>query len=133
MPFKLKKYRGIDWIPLSRIHYETSKILFENKGDLGVVCFHLHQGIEKMLKGYIVIETGELIESHSITELLAIASNISSELLRFREDAPFINTFYIQERYPGEDPIWVKPRDVCYAMRIYKEINSIILEDIQVI
>lgn len=135
MSFKLKRLRGIDWLELSNIHLNSATILYENNGNNGVVCYHIQQAMEKCLKGYILLETGELVDGHSLICLVNIASQCNPSFQVFINDAPFIGTFYIEENYPGEDPLAIKKADLEYAFSIYYKMHDIvenILEDIYV-
>lgn len=119
MSYKLEKLRGIEWIELSKIHINSATILFNNGGNMGIVCYHIQQAMEKSLKGYILMETGILVDGHSLINLVTIASQNNFLFQQFVEDAPYISSFYIEDNYPCEDPALIGEKEVEYVFKVY--------------
>lgn len=57
-----KRYK--EWFAIAEKDLKSAKILFEHDVDYGIVCFHCQQAIEKYLKGYLILKSGELIEGN---------------------------------------------------------------------
>ncbi|KMT22853.1 HEPN domain-containing protein [Clostridium cylindrosporum] len=131
MSFKLSEFRGVDWIYLSKKHIDSAIILLDNGGDMGIICFHIQQAIEKNLKGYVLVETGELMDGHSLISLVNIAADRNPKFIKFKGDCPFLSSFYIEDKYPSEDPLWVKKSDVEFALNVYNDMNIIIKEELK--
>ena len=100
----------------------SSKILFEHDADNEIVCFHCQQAIEKYLKGYLIFVTGELQEGHSLIKLCKKAMAIEGTFEELLKDMSFVNTFYIETRYPAEDPLFVSKEDTIECFNIVERI-----------
>ena len=46
------KYR--EWLKMGEKDFKGAEILYQYEGDYGLVLFHLQQGVEKYLKGYLI-------------------------------------------------------------------------------
>lgn len=120
-----KRYQ--DWFKKGDQDIKGAHILYNHDGDLGIVCFHCQQALEKYFKGYLIYKTGLLQEGHSLIKLCKKASSYDGIFSKFIKDCAFINTFYIETRYPAEDPLVVSKEDAEECMRIVEEIiNEII-------
>ncbi|MGB9813723.1 MAG: HEPN domain-containing protein [Thermovenabulum sp.] len=124
------KYK--EWLDMAKRDIKAAKILYEYEGDKGIICFHCQQAVEKYLKGYLIYKTGMLNEGHSLTKLCKKASQFDDRFKSIIKDCAFLNQFYIETRYPAEDPLIVEEEDVEESMqiaeRIIKLIDSIIEE-----
>ncbi|EGD49576.1 HEPN domain protein [Ruminiclostridium papyrosolvens DSM 2782] len=83
----------------------SAEILLEHNADNGIVCFHCQQAIEKYLKGFLINATGELQEGHNLVKLCKKAVAYDRALSEFTKDMAFVNTYYIEAKYPAEDPL----------------------------
>ena len=119
-----------EWFIMAEKDIRSARILFEHGADNEVVCFHCQQAIEKYLKGYLIYVTGELQEGHSLVKLCKKAMTHSDAFKIFVKDLAFVNTFYIETRYPAVDPLIVSREDVAECFRIVdaivKQINQLI-------
>lgn len=104
----------------------SAQILFEHDADYGIVCFHLQQTVEKYLKGYLLSKVGILQEGHNLVKLCKKASAYDAEFKAFLKDTAFLNTYYIETRYPAEDPLKVDREDVEECFRITNEMIKLI-------
>ena len=96
--------RYTDWYSKAKTDLKGAEILFDNSADLSLVAFHCQQAIEKMLKGYILQNTGTLVDGHSLIFLLRKASQFDVSLKQFLKACAFVNQFYIESRYPSDLP-----------------------------
>ena len=96
----------------------SAKILYEHDADNEIVCFHCQQAIEKYLKGYLICKTGQLQEGHSLIKLLKKAMMHNSVFGSFIKDVAFVNTYYIETRYPATDPLIISTEDVQECLTI---------------
>lgn len=101
---------------------KSAKILFEHDADHGIVCFHCQQAVEKYLKGYLIFKSGELVEGHSLLKLCKKASQFDEGFKAYVKDCAFVNSFYIETRYPAEDPLVVSKEEVEECFRIVDNI-----------
>jgi Uncharacterized conserved protein related to C-terminal domain of eukaryotic chaperone, SACSIN len=99
-----------------------AKILYEYDGDLGLVCFHLQQAVEKYIKGFLVYKTGMLQNGHNLFKLCKVASNDDKEFNKFLKDYAFLNAYYIETRYPAEEALMAVKEDVEESLKIAENI-----------
>lgn len=119
-----------EWFIMAQKDIKSAKILFEHDADNEMVCFHCQQAIEKYLKGYLIFKMGELQEGHSLVKLCKKAMACDKIFSKYLKDLAFVNTFYIETRYPAVDPLVVSDEDTKECMeivdKIIKDINGLI-------
>jgi HEPN domain-containing protein len=69
-----------------------------------LICFHFHQSAEKYLKAFIVAHDLGFLKSHDLLALLKICAKKEASLIQLRPDCEYLNTFYIETRYPVHWP-----------------------------
>lgn len=104
------KYK--EWFEAAEKDFKGALILYKYEGDYGLVLFHLQQALEKYLKGYLIYKTGMLQEGHSLIKLCKKASVHNTKFKTFVKDCAFLNGYYIETRYPAEDPLIADDEDV---------------------
>lgn len=118
------KYR--EWFEIADKDLNGAKILYEHGADYGLVLFHLQQAVEKYFKGYLIYKTGMLQGGHSLIKLCKKACEFDSEFRKYIKDAAFLNGYYIETRYPAEDPLIADNEDVEDGMNFTVEITNLI-------
>lgn len=121
------KYK--DWFEMANKDLKGAKILYEYQGDYGLVLFHLQQAVEKYFKGYLICETGILQDGHSLIKLCKKASAYNDGFRKFIKDCAFLNGYYIETRYPAEDPLIAEDEDVKDGLEFTEEIINFIEEN----
>ncbi|MHC1684550.1 MAG: HEPN domain-containing protein [Clostridiaceae bacterium] len=122
------KYK--DWFDIAKKDLKGAEILYEHKADYGLVLFHLQQAVEKYLKGYLIYKTGVLQEGHSLIKLCKKATSYDTQFRKFIKDSAFLNGYYIETRYPAEDPLIADDEDVCDGLKFTYEIIEFIEKNI---
>lgn len=120
-----------EWIEIAKKDLKGAKILYEHDGDYGLVLFHLQQSVEKYLKGYLIFKIGMLQDGHSLIKLCKKASTYNSEFRKFIKDCAFLNGYYIETRYPAEDPLIADEEDVKEGIKFTEEIIVFIEQNIK--
>lgn len=115
-----------EWFKKGKLDLRGAEILYEYDGDFGLVCFHCQQAVEKYLKGYLILQTGLLQEGHNLVKLCKKANKYETIFGSYLKDCAFINTFYIETRYPAEDPIVITKEDVDECLLITRNIINTI-------
>ncbi len=118
--------RYLDWLEMAKKDIKGAEILFEYDGDYGLICFHCQQAIEKYLKGYLISKTGILQEGHSLVKLCKKAIDFNDVFKEFLKDCAFVNTYYIETRYPSEDPLNITEEEVLTCFSITRSIMELI-------
>jgi HEPN domain-containing protein len=111
-----------EWFDMARKDLRGAEILLEHGADMGLVCFHCQQAIEKYLKGFLIKASGALQQGHNLVKLCKKAAVYHRDLDKFTKDLAFVNTFYIETRYPAEDPLILSDEDAEECLRITKEV-----------
>lgn len=95
-----------------------AKILYEHNADYGLVLFHIQQAVEKYLKGYLIYKTGRLQEGHSLIKLCKKAATYNNGFKNLVKDCAFLNGFYMETRYPAEDPLLAEADEVEEGLKL---------------
>lgn len=114
-----------EWFIMAQKDIRSAKILYEHDADNETVCFLCQQAIEKYLKGYLINKTGLLQEGHSLIKLCKKAMVHNDIFGKFIKDVAFVNTYYIETRYPAVDPLIISDEDVLECLTI---VNAIVRE-----
>ena len=89
-----------DWFRQGDLDLCAARILLENDGPFPVIAFHLHQTIEKYLKGYLLSTGWPLRRIHDLETLVQEAIERDPDFVPFLERCQEIAEFYIETRYP---------------------------------
>ncbi|SMP56611.1 HEPN domain-containing protein [Anoxynatronum buryatiense] len=119
-----------DWLIKGDKDLKGAEILLEYEGDYGIICFHCQQAIEKYLKGYLIYASGFLHQGHSLIKLCKKAAAIDAEFAQYLKDCAYVNDFYIETRYPSDDPMEVQQSEVQESIRIALEMKAFIHEKV---
>jgi len=94
-----------EWVAKADEDFEFALInLKEGKPFVALICFHFHQSAEKCLKAYIVAHDLGFIKSHDLPAMLKICAAKDPSLIQLSPDCEYLNTFYIETRYPVHWP-----------------------------
>lgn len=94
-----------EWLYKAEEDFNFAKInLEENHGFYSQICFHFQQAAEKYLKAYIAAYDLEFEKIHDLRALLKICGKKDASLLSLMEQCEFLNTAYIDTRYPVHWP-----------------------------
>lgn len=119
--------RSIDWLNKARMDLKSAKILIENGEVNDIVAFHCQQAIEKTFKGFLVAKRGMLTEGHSLLKLYREARSEAPTLPEVSKECAFVNQYYIETRYPSDDPLIVTQEDAEECIRIAEDIMNAII------
>jgi len=120
--------RYIDWIEKASRDIKAAKVLKENDCGNDMVAFHCQQAVEKLLKAYIIAKTGVIINSHSLVYLCKEAEKHNSEFREYMKDCAFVNQFYIETRYPADEPLIVSDEEADECIAISNKIYSMVAD-----
>lgn len=97
-----------------------------------MVAFHCQQAVEKLLKAYIIAKTGVILNTHSLIYLCKEAEKYNYEFRKHIKDCAFVNQFYIETRYPADEPLIVSDEDadecITISSRIYDIITNLLYQ-----
>jgi HEPN domain-containing protein len=89
-----------EWFERGNHDLDVAKILLEEDGYFDIAVFHIHQAIEKYLKGFLIHNGWELKKIHDLELLITEAMNFDAEFQRYLDFGRKLSGFYYEERYP---------------------------------
>jgi len=90
------------WLQKAEHDLKNAKIILEapdTDKPYDTVCFHCQQAVEKCLKGYLTFLNCNFPKTHSISNLLYIASEKNPDIHQF-DNAEILTYYAIENRYP---------------------------------
>lgn len=117
-----------DWIEKASRDIKAAEVLKENDCGNDMVAFHCQQAVEKLLKAYIIAKSGVIIGSHSLIFLCKEAAKYDIGFKIHIKDCAFVNQFYIETRYPADEPLIVTDEEADECIAISKRIYDIVID-----
>jgi len=93
-----------EWFVRGDHDIETAQLLYDERGHTDTIGYHIHQAVEKYLKGYLVFHGKRYPKIHELDTLLHLISRFDTKfdvLIDFCEKA---TAYYIEDRYPPGPP-----------------------------
>lgn len=120
-----------DWIEKAERDIKSAKILKEHDCGNDVVAFHCQQSVEKLLKAYLISKGEGIVSGHSLIYLCKLSEKHNSEFKKYIKDCGFLNQYYIETRYPADNPLIISDYEseecISIAEKIYKTVIEIII------
>ncbi len=117
--------RAREWLGKAAADLETVALLLSfDAFPRTVAAFHCQQAVEKALKGYLIKRTGKMQQGHNLLRLLQRAAQFNNTLYTHAKNVSFLNEYYVETRYPAEEPLLVRVEDVEECMRIMDAMMS---------
>lgn len=89
-----------EWIERGKHDLEVAKILLAEEEYSDVVLFHIHQAVEKYLKGFLIYKGWGLKKIHDIELLITEAMSFDDKFQKYLDLGRELTAFYYEERYP---------------------------------
>jgi len=127
---KFFEMQAREWIKKAKEdELSAESILRHRDGSPSTVCFISHQIAEKFLKAFLVEKIHDYPKIHLLDVLLKLCIKNDGSLEEIKEEAVFLNAFYIPARYPADYPefSW---QDAEQAYEAAKKIKSFVLAKI---
>ncbi len=91
-----------DWLDHSSADLVAASILKEDDRCYDLAAFHCQQSIEKALKAYILLRSGQLVDGHNLTWLCRQAKKHHKGFQQWYDESADLNQCYIETRYPAD-------------------------------
>jgi HEPN domain-containing protein len=92
----------LKWIKFAQNDYEAALILSDRfRPPLEAVCYHCQQSAEKILKAYMIAQTGTRRQIHDLGELLNDCLQYSVDFDTLRKPCIQLNPYSRLARYPA--------------------------------
>ena len=95
------------------------------------ICFHFQQAAEKYLKSYVVAKGLKFEKVHNLKLLLELCAKDYREFKNLMEECLFLNSFYIEPRYPVDIPFETDKSDAMKAKESAKRIGDFVKKLLQ--
>ena len=122
--------RGIvkEWLSNADADFQFARVNFEEKKPFyAQISFHFQQAAEKYLKAYIIANELEFQKIHDLSFLVKICLSKDSSFDKIKDDCEFLNTFYIDTRYPVYWPTNFTESEAEKAFRAADRIRILVL------
>jgi len=118
-----------EWLTKADDDFEFARInLEEEKPFFAQICFHFHQAAEKYFKAYIIANELEFRRIHDLVWLAKHCRMQDSSFEYVIEDSEYLNTFYIETRYPVQWPTNFSKNEATNAFHAAESIRNFILK-----
>lgn len=97
------KLKAKEWFKKAEHDLDAVKDILKGCGHPDVAAVLLQQGIEKYLKGYLIVRGWKLIKTHDLKYLLDEAVRYHSFFKDFYDLMDMITEYYFEEKYPLGD------------------------------
>jgi HEPN domain-containing protein len=122
--------RYTEWLDNAKRDINAAKILLEHECGNDLVAFHCQQAVEKTMKAYLIMKGKGILNTHSLIYLCKMCQEYESNFKGYLKDCALLNQYYIETRYPADDPIHIEDYEIneCLkiASEIYETINGLI-------
>ena len=103
-----------EWFERGRKDLEVTKILVKEEY-LDIALFHMHQAVEKYLKGFLISKGWKLKRVHDLEMLITETINFGADLQSYLDFGRRLTSFYYEERYPP-GPVSPRPKEEVEGM-----------------
>lgn len=122
----VKKSIVKEWFDKGQKDIEDAEFLLQNNRALENIAFHIQQGTEKFLKGFLIGHGWRLEKIHDLRKLLEEAIKIDNSFKKFIASFRIISRFYTESRYPlGYDFEYTEDELKEYLSKVKEFINLI--------
>lgn len=94
-----------NWFKKGDEDFEVAKLLFRESDFMDTVGFHLHQVIEKYLKGFLLFYKQDYPLIHELTKLLRLCAKFDNDILDYKDECKRLNAYFIASKYPADPPV----------------------------
>lgn len=89
-----------EWFDKGRKDIEDAEFLLKNNRAAENISFHIHQSMEKYLKGFLIYNGWKLEKIHDLIKLIEEVIKIDKSFKRYVVPLRKITNFYFESRYP---------------------------------
>ncbi|KOA21347.1 HEPN domain protein [Clostridium homopropionicum DSM 5847] len=117
-----------EWIEKAERDIKSAKILKEHDCGNDVVAFHCQQSVEKSLKAYLISKGEGIVSGHSLIYLCKLSEKHNSEFKKYIKDCGFLNQYYIETRYPADNPLIVSDYEAEECIDIAEKVCKTVID-----
>ena len=113
-----------EWLERGDHDLDAARILLSRESYSDIVLFHIHQAVEKYLKGFLVSKNWQLKKIHDIETLLTEAGKSDKEFQGYHDFGRKLTAYYFEERYPPGLPASYSKKEI---EKMLKEAEAIMI------
>lgn len=117
-----------DWLNTAKRDLNAAIILLEHECGNELVAFHCQQCAEKSMKAYLISKGKGIISTHSLIYLCKLCESFEPAFKQYIKDCGFLNQYYIETRYPADEPIEIDDYEVNECIKISSKIYEIVFD-----
>jgi HEPN domain-containing protein len=110
------------WYELAKHDRETVETLIRERGHPEIIIYHMHQSIEKQLKGKIIAAGAAFPFIHDIERLYKILLENEKSTPDLEGEIILMQSFYLDTRYPQAD--FLNQDDLIKAHSVFTKITQ---------
>lgn len=92
-----------EWLECSGEDLMAANVLRQDDRCYAAAAFHCQQSVEKALKAYILLESGQLCDGHNLVWLCKRAMRYDRRFSDWLDESARLSGCYIETRYPSDD------------------------------
>jgi HEPN domain-containing protein len=102
---EMKQKQVTEWFERGKHDIETAKLLYKEQGYTDTITHHIHQAVEKYLKGFLVYKNIIPKKTHDLVQLVGGLIKDEPSLEEFTDFCDKATKYYIEDRYPPGPPV----------------------------
>jgi len=116
-----------EWVAKALEDFDFARINFEERRPFWAqICFHFHQSAEKHLKAFIIANELDFRKTHDLLLLLRICSSKDRDFESLRDECEYLNTFYLETRYPVHWPTHLTQNEAQKALQSAERTKALV-------
>lgn len=127
----MKKQVVEEWLERGKHDLEVARFLLIKEEYSDVVLFHIHQAVEKYLKGFLISRDWKLKKIHDLELLVTEAMFFNDEFQKYLDLGRKLTAFYYEERYPPGPITYYSKEEIEEILEIADEIIKELKEKIE--
>lgn len=111
-----------EWIKRAEHDLEVAKLLISEEDYFDVLLFHIHQAVEKYLKGFLIYNGWKLKKIHDIELLITEAMGYDDTFQNYLDLGRELTAFYYEERYPPGPISFYSKEEIEETLKVTEEL-----------
>jgi HEPN domain-containing protein len=91
------------WFAKGAHHIESAVSLYDEEGYTDIIGLHVHQAVEKYLKGYLLLKGASPGDNYDLASLLKEAAKHDKTFEKYQKPCLGLNCYYLDNRFPASE------------------------------
>jgi len=111
-----------EWLERGKRDLETAKILISSVEYFDIILFHIHQAVEKYIKGFLISHGWTLKKIHDLEVLITEVIKFDGSFQEYLDFGRKLTGFYFEERYPPGPVSTYSKEEIIKILNVAEEI-----------